>query len=289
MDYNPGQNPDIVSISLGDNKFKESTTPLPDVMRADELVETAFDVVTYSQDASGATFLRREEFRAVGCECTLRLPATSEDGGLRPTIWDGNEYIEGEFVSKAYGTSANNQQSIFCGLCCRDHHDGGTGEYDVAEDPGRSLYNPFRDRVGYYGASYGSVLEDDHKHFWRDHQGSLVLAENDGDPYLEVCRMIRKDGFWRIAQDLRQEGLNAFPADYLDETDEVGTYSGYVTSAVSAYEAQMGGTDQYETNPPLLPLPPNATPPVTFPASIPENPTLMAPGGVSRLTSQRRL
>jgi hypothetical protein len=282
VDYNPGQNPDIISIQLGQTKFKESTTPLPDIVRQGELVETRFDVVTYSQDASGATFLRREEFRAVSCECTLRLPATSGDGGLRPTIWDGNEYIEGEFVSKAYGASANNQQSIFCGLCCRDHHDGGTGENDVAGDPGRSLYNPFRDRTGYYGASYGSVLEDDHKHFWRDHQGNLVLAENDGDPYLEACRMIRKDGFWRIAQDLRQEGLNAFPADYLDETDEVGTYSGYVTSAVSAYEAQMGGTDQYETNPPLLPLPPNATPPVTFPASIPENPTLMAPGGVTQ-------
>ena len=66
--------PDIISIQLGANKFKESTTPLPDVIRTDELVETTFDVVTYSQDDSGATFLRREEFRAVSCECTLRAP-----------------------------------------------------------------------------------------------------------------------------------------------------------------------------------------------------------------------
>ena len=29
------------------------------------MVETRFDVVTYSQDNSGATFLRREEFRAL--------------------------------------------------------------------------------------------------------------------------------------------------------------------------------------------------------------------------------
>ena len=103
VDYSPGQNPDIISINLGQNKFKESTTPLPDVIRADELVETRFDVVTYSNPVnSGATFLRREEFRAVSCECTLRVPSTGDLGGLRPTIWTGSEYIEGEFVSPVH-------------------------------------------------------------------------------------------------------------------------------------------------------------------------------------------
>ena len=29
VDYSPGQNPEIVSIHLGENRFKESTTPLP--------------------------------------------------------------------------------------------------------------------------------------------------------------------------------------------------------------------------------------------------------------------
>jgi prepilin-type N-terminal cleavage/methylation domain-containing protein len=276
--YNPGQNPDIVSIQLGPTKFKESTTPLPDVVRDNELVETRFDVVTYSQDASGATFLRREEFRALSCECTLQVPSTSEQGGLRPTIWDGNEYVEGEFVSKPYGISANNQQSVFCDLCCRDHHDGGIGENDVAGDPGRSRYSPFRNSSEYYDASHG--LNGDHPHYWRDNRGNLVLAESHGDNYLESCRMIRKDGFWRIAQDLRQEGLNAFPGDYLDDSAEVTTYSRYVTGAVSDYEEQMEGKDQYELGPPLLMLPQEASPAVHFPASIPENPTVMAPGGV---------
>ena len=36
VDYQPGANPDIISIKLGENKFKESTTPLPDVIRTDE-------------------------------------------------------------------------------------------------------------------------------------------------------------------------------------------------------------------------------------------------------------
>lgn len=281
VDYNPGQNPDIVSIELGDNKFKESTTPLPDVIRTDELVETRFDVVTYSQDDAGATFLRREEFRAVSCQCTLRLPTADGDGGRRPTVWDGIEYTEGEWVFKPYGESASTIQSQYCDMCCRDHHDGGVGEEDIASDPGRALYSPFHNSVDHYGSAYGTLLGGDHRHYRRDRQGNMVLAQNDGDFYLEACRMVRKDGFWRIAQDLRQEGLNAFPANYLDDDGEVSDYSDYVTGAVLAYESAMGEFGQYELAPPSLTLPRNMSPSIIFPASTVDNPTEMAKNGVT--------
>jgi len=283
VDYNPGENPDIISIHLGANKFKESTTPLPDVIRADELVETRFDVVTYSQDDSGATFLRREEFRAVSCECTLKLPRTSTEGGLRPTIWNGSGYTEGEFVSKPYGESASNTQSQYCNICCRDHHDGGYGEQDVSADPGRSLYNPFRDPADYYEGD-----APDHKHYDRDRRGILTLADQDGDTYDEVCRMVRKDGFWRIAQDLRQEGFNGFPASYLDDESEVGTYSRYVTDAVSAYESATdpansdSPTNPYEEAPPTLVRPENMDPALLFPGSSRLRATRMEEGAVTQ-------
>jgi len=280
VDYNPGENPDIVSIQLGENKFKESTTPLPDVIRTDELVETRFDVVTYSQDNAGATFLRREEFRAVSCECTLRMPDADGEGGLRPTIWDGNEYIKAEFISKPFGESANNQQSSFCSLCCRDHHDGGTGEEDVAGDPGRSRYNAFRSGVNYYDSNFGS-LEGDHKHYNRDRQGEYTVVDSDGDVYLEACRLIRKDGFFRVAQDLRQEGLNNFPASYLDDETEVSEYSGYVTDAVSLYEDDIGANDLYEFGPPPSLTEAASMPtPLIFPASTLVTASRMQPGGV---------
>jgi len=274
VDYNPGQNPDIVSINLGDNKFKESTTPLPDVIRSDELVETAFDVVTYSNpnNGTGATFLRREEFRAVSCECTLRVPSGNE-GGLRPTVWNGEDYVEGEFVSKPYGESANNQQSSLCDLCCRDHHDGGNGEDDVAGDPGLALYNPFRSSSDFHTS--GS-LAGNHKHYNRDRNGNMVLADSDGATYVEACRMVRKDGFFRVAQDLRQEGLNSFPADYLDESAEVDVYSGYVTTAVSAFKNSVAYQDSYELGPPSLGLPSQMSPAVVFPASSFANATQMS-------------
>jgi len=286
VDYNPGQNPDIVSIQLGDNKFKESTTPLPDVIRTDELVETRFDVVTYSQNGDNATFLRREEFRAISCECTLRIPSSDSQGGLRPTVWTGSEYSEGEFVSKPYGEEANNQQSEFCGICCRDHHDGGTGENDDPNDPGRSLYNPFRYAAGYYDDSHGA-LAGDHQHFSRSSTGELQLVTTDGATYVEACRMVRKDGFWRIAQDLRQEGLNSFPGTYLDESAELDEYSDYVTGAVLAYESATNPSNgsnpsnDYQSAPPVFTLPQSMSPAVVFPAATYDNATEMASGGIT--------
>jgi type IV pilus modification protein PilV len=271
VDYSPGQNPDIISINLGQNKFKESTTPLPDVIRSDELVETRFDVVTYSNPVnSSATFLRREEFRAVSCECTLRIPATGEQGGLRPTIWTGSEYIEGEFVSKPYGESANNQQSEFCDICCRDHHDGGTGSLDVGSDEGRSQYGPFRSSDEYHNS--GS-LSGDHIHYNRDNNGNLEPAVSDGATYVEACRLVRKDGFFRVAQDMRQEGLNSFPGDYLDEPSEINEYSAYVTAAVKAYESDILPGEAYESDAPVFPTPASMS--VTFPASSRTNATFM--------------
>lgn len=271
VDYNPGQNPDIIAIQLGQNKFKESTTPLPDVIRQNELTETKFDVVTYLQTTDGASFLRREEFLAVSCSCTLRSPTSDAQGGRRPTLWDGVEYTEGEFVSKPYGVSNNSQQSIYCDLCCRDHHDGGLGELDDPNDPGRGFVNPFRDYVDYWGS--GETFAGDHKHFRRDNSGNLSLVTANGAEYAEACRMIRKDGFFRVAQDLRQEGLNSFPEDYLDQDAEIDVYSAYVTGAVALFEANVGAIDGYENAPPAFTRPENMSPPVVFPASDPTNAT----------------
>ncbi len=208
--------------------------------------------------------MRREEFRAISCNCDLHVPSVQTQGGSRPTLWDGRDYTQGEFVSKPYGTSNNNQQSKLCNLCCRDHHDGGVGEEDDADDPGRAHYDPFRAAGDYF--SSGS-FSGDHKHYSRNSSGGLTLATSNGSTYMEACRMVRKDGFWRVAQDLRQEGLNLFPGDYLDNTTEVGAYSDYVTGAVGIYESAIDGVNHYELSPPALTPPTAMTPPFNIPAS----------------------
>ena len=151
-----------------------------------------------------------------------------------------------------------------CDVCCRDHHDGGTGESDDANDPGRSLTNPFRDPAQYFTSG---PLEGDHKHYNRDGSGNLSLVFLPGQNYIEACRLIRKDGFFRVAQDFRQEGLNSLPEEYLDDRSEIDEYSKYVTDAVAQFEADVGATNGYENSPPDLVKPQEMEPPVVFPAS----------------------
>jgi hypothetical protein len=259
VSYTPGQNPDIVSLQLGETRFKEATSPVPRVYRSEERVETRFDVITYSQTNSGALFLRREEFIGVSCECRLEAPPTELDqGGRLPTIWAGDEYQKGAQVIKPKGVSTSNQQSIYCTECCRDHHDGAS----VSGDAAAAQFNPFRSSTGYWDSG---TFQGDHKHYSRNNSGTLVIADSAGDTYLEACRMVRVDGFMRVGQDFRQEGRNVFPENYLDEINEVDDYSSWVTGSTNLFEDALSGN--YESSPLMLPSPPLAPATGGFPTS----------------------
>jgi type IV pilus modification protein PilV len=244
VDYIPGARPDIIPINVGTDKFKESETPMPDVIVRDEIVETWFDVVTYNQSATN-TFIRREEFVVVSCDCTLR---TSGGTGYLPVTWNGKEYTEHDPVPKNYGESANNQQSMYCDTCCRDHHDDPNNlDPDFVYDPWREWTAP----------SNGA-----HEHYNRTSQGnqpvSYTLANSDGDNYVEACRMVRKDGFMRVAQDFRQEGLIALPQSYFLSTNNINAYSAYVTGSVEAFVASSAANKTLAT-------PATATPKLVLP------------------------
>jgi prepilin-type N-terminal cleavage/methylation domain-containing protein len=251
LPYTPGAQPDVAVLSLGDDRFRESRLPQPDVLRQGERVQTRFDVITYSQVNGEALIVRREDFAAVSCECTLQAPpGDPESAGRRPTIWAGDEYTLGHFVDKPYGVTAATQQPAFCDICCRDHHDGGTSA-DDSGDTASNLYDPFRSSSEYVASG---TFSGDHKHYKLVGNGSspatLELADSDGDTYLEACKLTRKDGFFKVAQDFRQEDLNLFPEDFLDEPSEGSTYSGYVTQAADAFEDSATGS--YESAPPCI-------------------------------------
>jgi len=275
--HTPGDKPDIVALDLGGTVAKESTTPVPDIIRSGRLTETSFDVVTYN--TANNAFIRREEFVTVGCECTLH---TNGEGGFRPVVWNGVDYTAGELVAnKNSGESSNNQQSVFCDICCRDHHDGGSGATDTAETK-KQVYNPWS----------GANGSQDHKHYRRAGNGQLVEA-GDGQDYAEACRLVRKDGFFRVAQDFNQEGFFGIPHDYLDADYEIGEYSDYVNDAVD---------DFYVTNPSVMKQPGDDpliqfTNPATglkdrkLPAMVPETatnlPILVAPYSVEQQLRSR--
>lgn len=231
VNYSPGLRPDIIPIELGGQKFKESTTPEPVVRR--DFMETWFDVVTYSQakDQNGAEaiFLRREEFVTISCECELnsRPAGSTVTTGFPPAIWTGATYKvgdDGEMVNKEYGVqhSTGVEQSLYCDTCCRDHHDSGTG---------------YRFKPAYTGAG-------NHPHYSRDNQGNFVLVQagvKGKNTYVEACRLVRKDGFFRVAQDLDLYEHNAFPEYYLNSPAEIADYSAYVAAVVES-ELASGGS-----------------------------------------------
>jgi len=183
------------------------------VRRTDEFVETWFDVITYStNELDNSVYLRREEFASVSCECELQ--AATDEAGLQPTTWNGVDYTEGALVNKQYGTEASNQQSQYCDVCCRDHHDTSRG-------PGS--YRPWT-----------SSANGNHKHYTRSNQGLLTEASV-GDNYYEACRLIRKDGFFRVAQDFNLQNQTAFPENYLNDGSEVDDYSTEVSGAATDF------------------------------------------------------
>jgi hypothetical protein len=237
VNYTPGQRPDIIrlGLNLDGNRFKESTKPAPEIIRSEGRNETWFDVITYNTN-NGNTFLRREEFLVLSCECTLRNPIGTESTGFKPTIWTGTEYsTQGEMVRKQYGESTATLSGVdYCETCCRDHHDNtdvtgldpnNTEHLDAVYDPARLI----NENNAWTEAGTGG----NHAHYKRSKKGVLTVA-GPNDTYVEACRMVRHDGFMRVAQDFRQEGLLAFPEGYLD-TDNADVYANYVVNAVSDF------------------------------------------------------
>jgi len=231
VDFDPGARPDVLRIDLGNQKFKESTPLDTEIGQFED--ETWLDVVTYNR-ANDDIFLRREEFLFVKCECELQS-ATGGGTGLMPAIWNGTEYAirvaagdngyavdtqDLRFVEKPYGVSAANDQSPFCDVCCRDHHD--SSEFTNADDK----FNPNLpgDEIG---------ADGNHIHYAEDME--VVTAADQRPYYEEACRLVRKDGYMRVAQDVRQEGFVALPAGYLDSQLGGDEYSAYLEEAVRDY------------------------------------------------------
>lgn len=270
--YAPGARPDYIPVNLGNDTLKESRTPAPTQESTDR---TWFEVFTYN---TAGDVLRREQFLIAKCECTLKQkPAGVGVGGLLPTIWNGRDYVTGpvsesdgsnfserdNFVNKQYGESTANLPPGFtdyCKTCCRDHHD------DPAFSNADEVYDPAR--LSDPDAAWTEADDSgNHVHYSATGQGKNVglTPVNVNGVYVEACRLVRKDGFMRVAQDFRQEGFLAFPQGFLNTRPQAEAYSGYVVDAVTDFyendRDSLTGPDGIvaipgtETNPTSLPFP----------------------------------
>lgn len=199
---NPGNEAGVIPIAVSDDPDSPSTAasnPKPLLVGDTRIVGTQFDVLSYIPEGELARLTRRINTNLVKCRC--EFGQTSPNLGVSgtaqwPTVWNGERYETYKPTSTsaapgvllkagedpAYAGAKNRTQSPLCTECCRDHHDGASGE----------KYSP-------EGVATKYNLKD----------GELVPATS--GKYLAACRIIKSDGLWKTASDayVRQYGLLA--------------------------------------------------------------------------------
>lgn len=207
--HNPETEEGVIPIAVGDNTETAATNPKPEVAGNNNnlrVIETRFDVLTYAA-LTGDTALAqsRVETAVVGCTCDYGQ-ASNTAVAKRPTYWDGTRYVVPEdaaYTAPAGAASLNNNnsQSTLCTTCCRDHH-----------DPANVAGAKFDPRRGNH--SQHQLLDST--------TGTLGLPVSTGQ-YTEACRLIRVDGFFRVAGDLYNDYMNLLATDN-GQSDAVSDY-----------------------------------------------------------------
>ncbi len=223
-------NPEVagmIPIAIGDGSDTAATNPKPNIVNGN-VVRTSYEVMTYHDEGSNIVKQqRRVETAIIGCSCRNNAAPTGAqfERAQWPAYWDGTRYaiyVPNPSTTAAPGTAAGTgpatgaTQDLLCTECCRDHHDN-TG------DTANVLYDPYRSGAHTHYKSVAGVLE----------------VAGSGDDYLEVCRMIRVDGFWRTSQDMNAKHFGLLATDTNASAPIAtarGTYPVPINAAKSAYE-----------------------------------------------------
>jgi len=244
------QNTNFIPIAVGDGSGTQiaATNPTPKVIGGG-VAETSFQVFTYAASAGLANVQRQIDTRVVGCKCTsqnapsLLAPdrTTGREGFLtrpvRASYWDGRGYTEpkgatyptSDLIGTENSAFANGQQSPFCDLCCRDHHDpASVAALDADEVP---RFDPYRASHTHYINPAADTPSD-----------RISVA---GQNYEEVCRVIRVNGIYRVSQDPLLDHYAYIPTDnnainFTIETAKAG-YGNFVQQYIQTRVLPLNG------------------------------------------------
>ena len=193
--YTPtSQQQGVIPIAIGDGTDTAATNPKP-LVNSSNVIETRFDILTYTGSGATAVSQSRIQTSVVGCKCDYATPA-DDTIAMRPTYWDGTHYVTPEAAgyNPPAGVDASaSAQSDMCTICCRDHHDPSNLKLGAAKfDPRNSSHS-----LGHFllNESTGAL-------------GSQVTTGK----YTEVCRVIRVGGFFRVAADTYDDYMNVLDA-----------------------------------------------------------------------------
>lgn len=228
----------MIPIAIGDGSQTAATNPKPIVVgRNNTLIETKFNVLTYQIAGGAAQVQQRVETTVIGCTCKYGNQGQLtgiQSQNFRPTYWDGTRYVTPELIDRtnsalrpvagpvgAGSTDRTNPQSDLCTDCCRDHHDAST---DTVK------FDPFR--------------TDAHEHYRNNNLAAAVQVASGGE-YNESCRVIRVDGFWRVATDARVVHFDYIGTgpDADDQAPDPTYADNYETFVVDYLRAKFVGPD----------------------------------------------
>ncbi|GAB3357383.1 prepilin-type N-terminal cleavage/methylation domain-containing protein [Lysobacter tyrosinilyticus] len=254
MIFNPAATDGVIPIAIGNNNSTAATNPTPEVAGRNnnqQVVETRFDVLTYSGITGTTNKLAqaRVETAVVGCTCDV-----TKGGGtaMRPTYWDGVRYtvpVAASYAAPAgVAVSTQNPQSELCTICCRDHHDNSQAAPNRVA-AGSAKFDPWRSVHEHYVE--GSVTAT---------TGTIATGQ-----YKDSCRIIRVDGLWRVAADLRNDHTDlletAVGQDNVAEHSAVpssaatNNYAGASGFVLNYMNARFVSTSSYNTPVAMTPSP----------------------------------
>jgi len=234
----------MIPIAMGSGQATAASNPTPEKVgknNNDVFTGTKFNVLTYTPQNSLAVIQQRIENEVIKCTCQYGAGGTNLGEIYRtaqwPAVWNGSAYdvYKPDGNTAAPGTTylsgpkAGVTQSPRCTECCRDRHDNPANTTDAKFDPENSN--------GYQKYSLSG--------------GTLVAQTNQSTgEYVESCRMIRVDGFWRVASDMysRQFGLLETQADTsgvaattgLPTTTATTNYTAFVKDYLKQYDGTVG-------------------------------------------------
>ncbi len=212
VNYTPGVAPDVISVELGDGNKQETSKPLPTVTSKDGQVGklVQFETVTYKPEVGGSTQQVLQDMASVSCSCSFDnnlssyLPGQVYNSASNQLYWKA-----GAMQSKPTGSldSSINGQPALCTSCCKDHFDGSGSSFS-------NFYAPLNTSRVRYNSSLNAVTNG---------------------KYVDACRFVRLDGYYRPLPDWNLVKVVVTTADFLAKPANQASYQKYIKYVVKTY------------------------------------------------------
>ncbi|QXB31297.1 prepilin-type N-terminal cleavage/methylation domain-containing protein [Aeromonas sp. FDAARGOS 1405] len=225
--YTPGVAPDVISIQIDQEGRKQETSkPLPTVTSKDGTVGklVQFETVTYKPDNGGNTQQVLQDLASVSCSCSYGSSVNAYLPGKAILTSSNLLYWNvGSQVTKQTGVlnSSVRDQPSLCTSCCKDHFDGSGSSFE-------QFYAPLNTSRLRYNSGLSSV--------------------NSGD-YVDACRFVRLDGYYRPLPDWNLIKVIVTSADFLAKPANQTSYQNYIKYVVTTYITWQKNILNWTANP----------------------------------------